>query len=206
MQSPLAEDDDDAAPASGVRAARSLPDAALLAALGAGDLAPLGELYARHAHGVRRAVTRAFPGLSGEDAEDVVQAAFLKLPSIATSFDGRTSSCAAWLRGVGVRVALHHRRASARRSRAAGRLAHHDAATAEDDPEAQASARQELGHTRRALAALSPAHRSVIVLVAVEGLTPREIATSLVVPPATVRTRLCGARRILRAAVERRRA
>jgi RNA polymerase sigma factor (sigma-70 family) len=201
-----AQGDDDAPPESGVRAARSLPDAALLSALGAGDLAPLGELYARHARGVRRAVTRAYPGLSAEDAEDVVQAAFLKLPAIATSFDGRASSSAAWLRGVGLRVALHHRRATARRTRAAGRLAHHDAATAPDDPEARASARQELGHTDRALAALSAIHRSVIVLLAVEGLTPSEIATRLVVPPATVRTRLCGARKILRAAVERRRA
>jgi RNA polymerase sigma-70 factor (ECF subfamily) len=54
----------------------------------------------------------------------------------------------------------------------------------------------------RAMAALSPDHRQILVLVGVEGMSYREVAELLDVPVGTVMSRLARARERLRAALD----
>ncbi len=61
--------------------------------------------------------------------------------------------------------------------------------------------RQRAEKMSRALAALSPKKREVIVLVTIEGLSGEEVASLLAIPVATVWTRLHHARRELSLAV-----
>ena len=85
------------------RGGRSDPE--LMRGIADGDLACLGELYDRHAHGVWRAVSRTLVGSA--DVEDVVHATFLNLPRVAASYDGRPE-CGGWLCGIAVRLSLRH--------------------------------------------------------------------------------------------------
>ncbi|HEY6458869.1 MAG TPA: RNA polymerase sigma factor [Polyangiaceae bacterium] len=191
------------APASGAqrRAPARLDtegDPELLASAAAGDLAAVGELYDRHARHVWKVAYRA---LGDAAAEDVVHQLFLQLPSLAHSYDGRPS-CRSWLCGIGLRLALRHRRG-------AGRLRHWIAAfsqTAADrstrTPERDAMARQELVTLERALGRLSEKNRVVFVLVELEDLTSEEAARVLQIPAGTARRRLFDARRQLQAALD----
>jgi RNA polymerase sigma-70 factor (ECF subfamily) len=86
-------------------------DAELLARVASGHLGALGELYDRYARDVWRAVRRSLP--NDADVDDVVHATFLNLPRIAGAYDGR-ASCRNWLCGIGVRLAMRHRRGAGR--------------------------------------------------------------------------------------------
>jgi RNA polymerase sigma-70 factor (ECF subfamily) len=176
------------------------PDDALLRELQRGDLGALGELYDRHAHDVWRAARR----LLGNDADvdDVVHAVFIKLPELARSYDGRANA-GPWLVGIGVRVALRHRRSTGRFLRMLGRFARTLTVRAPGDPETHSSAREELRAFELAFSTLSPKKQAVFVLVELEGLTTDEAASALEIPAATVRTRLHHARRELHAALHR---
>jgi RNA polymerase sigma-70 factor (ECF subfamily) len=175
------------------------PDAILVEQVAQGDLGALGELYDRYARDVWRAARRALP--DGADVEDVVHATFLNLPRIAGSYDGR-DRCRNWLCGIGVRLAMRHRRGAGRFRRMldafAGTLGGWTM-----DPERKASGHEELAALERAVAALSEKKRAVFVLVELEGLSAEEAARALDVPPATVRTRLFHARRELQEALRR---
>jgi RNA polymerase sigma-70 factor (ECF subfamily) len=170
-------------------------DAQLMRAIAEGDLGALGDLYDRYARDVWRAIRRMVG--SSNDVEDVVHAVFLKVPEIASHYDGR-SSCRAWLCGIAVRTAMRHRRGFGRLQRMLASFAHTvDAAAPSASPEREASGREELEVFERALAKLSPKKRAAFVLVEIEGLTPEQVARSLDVPAATVRTRLFHARKEL---------
>ncbi len=174
-------------------------DAELLASVAAGDLAALGEIYDRHARDVWRAVRRTLGDAS--DVEDVVHQMFLKLPQIAPSYDGR-ASCRGWLCGIGVRLALRHRRGVGRFRRMLGAFGDTVHGRHEHDPERQAAGNQELAVLEGALAALSEKKRAVFVLVELEGLSTEDAARALAIPAATVRTRLFHARRELQEALD----
>ncbi len=165
-----------------------------------GDLACLGELYDRHAHGVWRAVSRTLAGSA--DVEDVVHATFLNLPRIAPSYDGRPE-CAGWLCGIAVRLSLRHSRGAGRFRRMLASFSYAVTARSPSDPERRASEQEEMTMFERALADLSAKKRAVFVLVELEGLTSEEVSKALEVPAATVRTRLLHARRELHAALKR---
>lgn len=174
-------------------------DAELMRGVAEGDLACLGELYDRHAHGVWRAVSRTLTGSA--DVEDVVHATFLNLPRIAISYDGRPE-CGAWLCGIAVRFSLRHSRGAGRFRQMLASFAHGVTACAPSDPERSASNQEELAIFERALATLSARKRAVFVLVELEGLTSEEAAKALEIPASTVRTRLLHARRELHAALQ----
>lgn len=176
------------------------PDPELVRAVAAGDLSALGELYDRYAKDVWRAVKRAL--VEGADAEDVVQAVFVKLPEIARSYDGR-ANCRPWLCGVAVRFAMRHRRGAGRFRRMLGLFVESAPTSAGHDPERRAGHREELALFERALAELSPKKRAVFVLVELEGLSSDEAAAALEVPAATVRTRLFHARQEIHSAMGR---
>jgi RNA polymerase sigma-70 factor (ECF subfamily) len=181
--------------------ADSSTDADLLGLVAAGDLTALGALYDRHARHVWRVLHRVTNG--GSDVEDVLHATFLQLPKIASSFDGRSSSCRNWLCGVATRLALRHGRGAQRLTAMLSRLA---AATARHsilDPEYQAGRREELRVLEDTLSNLSPKMRAVFVLVELQGLSHAEVAEALQIPLPTVRTRLFGAKAALRKSLVR---
>ena len=174
------------------------PDPDVVRGVAAGDLDALGELYARYARDVWRAVLRVLP--DGAYAEDLVHATFMKLPEIAASYDGR-ASCRNWLCGIAVRLAMRHRRGAGRFQRMLHAFADAVVAQPSANPERNASSAQELMVLERALAKLGEKKRAVFVLVELEELSTEEAARALEIPPATVRTRLFHARRELQAAL-----
>jgi RNA polymerase sigma-70 factor (ECF subfamily) len=176
-------------------------DAELLADVAGGQLGALGELYDRYARDVWRAVRRSLPNDAAVD--DVVHATFLNLPRIAGSYDGRAASCRNWLCGIGVRLAMRHRRGAGRLQRMLGSFAQTLVGRKSNDPEHRASQHQELTVLNRALARLSEKKRAVFVLVELEGLSAAEAAAALAIPAATARTRLFHARRELQQAMQR---
>jgi RNA polymerase sigma-70 factor (ECF subfamily) len=111
-------------------------DAELLRDVAEGDVAALGELYDRYARDVWRAVRRTLT--DGSDVEDVVHSMFMKLPQIAASYDGR-ASCRGWLCGIGVRLAMRHRRGAGRFRRMLGAFADTVTGRAHENPERGAS-------------------------------------------------------------------
>jgi RNA polymerase sigma-70 factor (ECF subfamily) len=178
--------------------AKQATDAELLTDVATGSLGALGDLYDRYARDVWRAVRRSLP--DGTDVEDVVHATFLGLPQIAPSYDGRTS-CRNWLCGIGVHLAMRHRRGAGRFRRMLDAFAHTLVGRSTTDPERRASGNEDLAALRRALARLSEKKRAVFVLVEIEGLSAEEASRALEIPIATVRTRLFHARRELQAAL-----
>jgi RNA polymerase sigma-70 factor (ECF subfamily) len=175
-------------------------DADLLHAIAKDDLGALGALYDRHAAYLWRVVRRVSNGSA--DIDDVVHATFLKVPSLASKYDGRPSA-RGWLAGIAVRLALRQSRTLGRFAGMLKRFAHFTPDADRVDPEALAGGRAELAVLERAVAALSPAKRAVFVLVEVEGFSHDDVAGQLGVPTATVRTRLFHAKRELRDALAR---
>jgi RNA polymerase sigma-70 factor (ECF subfamily) len=178
------------------------PDDVLLRAIAEGDLDSLGELYDRHAASMWRAVERLLDDPS--DAEDIVHSAFMKLPQIARSYDGR-SEARAWLIGIVVRISMRHRRSVGRFFKMLSSVARSGPLPNATSPEAHASGRQELARFDRAFRRLSPRKRAVFTLVNLEGMSTEQAAQALGIPAATVRTRLHHARRELAQAMNRRR-
>jgi RNA polymerase sigma-70 factor (ECF subfamily) len=175
-------------------------DAELLAEIARDELGALGVLYDRHAAALWRVVHRVTNGSS--DVDDIVHATFLKIPALASRFDGRPSA-RSWLAGVAVRVALHQGRSLARLTATLKRFAQVTTHADSLDPELLAGGRARVAVLDRALCRLSPAKRAVFVLVEIEGCTHEEVARDLGIPAATVRTRLFSAKRELRSALAR---
>lgn len=96
-----------------------------------------------------------------------------------------------WLFGVARRVLANHRRGELRRSRLADELRGALERIPRPTPASD-------GPVADALAALAPADRDLVSLVAWEGLTPREVAVVLGCTPAAARVRLHRARKRLR--------
>jgi len=138
------------------------------------------------------------------EAEEAVQAGYLKAFSAMGSFAGR-SSLSTWLTRIVVNEALMRRRAALRRR------AHLEAEGVmildkyrAPDPEAPDAilAREQLRQLlERAVADLPQAFRTVFVLRQVEGLSVDDTAEALGLAAATVKTRLLRARRRLQAAL-----
>lgn len=168
-------------------------DAELLASAHCGDRAALGSLYDRHARAaygfVRRFANR-------EEAEDVVQATFVRLAEIAGTFDARSDSARAWVLGVAYRVACERKR---QRARLVPVLA---ALGARDGERRQESAAHQSVDLERALARLTEGKRAVLLLTQVEGFSNEEVAAIMGLPVGTVWTRLHHARREMKRALE----
>jgi RNA polymerase sigma factor (sigma-70 family) len=173
---------------SGARTS-SETDAVILARVAGGDLAALGVLYDRYAPGLLRFAVRV---AGAEEAEDVVQAAFLRVIRLAPAFDPHVASARPWLFAITARI-VQERRRSLRRWRAALL----GLAQQQQRPQARqlTDARADL---TRGLARLSVAKRTVLILAEVEGFTCEELSAMLSIPVGTVWTRLHHARNELR--------
>lgn len=147
-----------------------------------------------------------------EDAEEVVQDAFLKIHRALDGFRGE-SSLKTWILRIVLRLSLNRRRD---RSRSAWhRLGLHRLGDTGDedgdpgvaapgpDPEGQLIAKETRSRILAAVDDLSPPLREVVVLSTVENLTYDEIGRILRVPVGTVSSRLHAARRKLVDALRR---
>ena len=177
----------------------------------AGDLQAFRELVERYQN---RALSIAI-GVVGsrEDAEDVVQEAFLKAYRNLGSFRGQ-SSFYTWLYRIVFNLAIDLSRKRYRRSEtnvgdhsSMDVLSHHSSGDVSDflgsvpDPD-QAMQRTELGQSiARALDSLSAEHRAVIVLREIDGLSYSEISDVVGCSKGTVMSRLHHARKRLQRAL-----
>jgi len=165
-------------------------DETLLAAIGEGDRAALRALYERHAAWLllrlmRRCGDRAI-------AEEVVQDTFVAVWRKPKSFRAR-GDVAAWIWGIGIRRLIDRLR---RQSIAARILA--PTGGIEPSAEEQVLLGIEFGDLATAINRLSPELRAVLQATLLDGLTTREAARLLGIPPGTVKTRLMRAKAQLR--------
>ncbi len=191
---------------SNCQEAVSLEDRQLIAECLRGRTEAFGELVRRYQDRLFNASYRILG--NAEDAQDVVQEAFLNAYQALDSFKG-DSRFFTWL----YRIAMNQAISLRRRHRP---VIPFDSWASRNDEEAQfldqsefsrpteAIERAEEGErVHTALSHLSLEHRLVLVLKDIEGLKYEEIAETLKVPIGTVRSRIHRARSELREILER---
>lgn len=175
----------------------------LLAAAQAGDATALEQLIAQHQAQLYRFSMRMCR--APEDAEDVLQETLLSLARGVRGFRGG-SSLSTWL----YTVARNHCIRKRRRRAGAGEeqpMDGHDEGSALEladaarSPEAEVAGREVEAALERAIAALEPGYREVLVLRDIEGLTAPEVAEVLGLGLPAVKSRLHRARLSVREAV-----
>jgi RNA polymerase sigma-70 factor (ECF subfamily) len=158
-----------------------------------GDTAAFDRLVRRH---VARAFTIAYRIVGNrEDAEDVVQDAFVRVLRYIGGFDER-QPFAPWLNRLVVNTALDCR---ARRARDAVEPERRDAVSPSISPHLALERQEVRDRFAVALAALPPRQRLILARFEVDGLSTAEIAAELAIAPETVRWHLHQARHALRA-------
>jgi RNA polymerase sigma factor (sigma-70 family) len=173
-------------------------DEELLVAVAAGAGA-LPEFYRRHVPKVMGMGARRFA--DAEDVADFVADVFVAVLASASGFDPRRGRAVPWLYGLAANVAAAHLRRRYRdvetRRRIAGRalLDADDIGRVEERIDAEAALRE----TFDALGRLNASDRRLLELVAVDGLTPADMAVALGINPVAARVRLARARGRLRA-------
>lgn len=153
-----------------------------------GDTAAFAALIHPHDHSIRGAAYNVI--LDPNAVDDVVQETYLRAFRHLAQFRG-DAPFAAWLHGIAYRSAIDH----LRRRRTASMLDGIEVVDHEPGPEARAVGDDLVG---RALAALAPDQRAVIVLVDQLGLPYDQVAAVLGVEPGTVGSRATRARARLR--------
>ena len=153
-----------------------------------------------------RTVVRARLG-EGQGVDEVMQEVSLAAVAQRAPLHD-PSRVGAWLYRLAVRQALLYRRAQGRRRRLVGRYA--EAAAARDgvdrsspDPIAWLLAEERDAIVRRAVDALPPRDRELMMLKYTEGWTCRELAERLGQSPSAVEARLHRVRKALRARLAR---
>jgi RNA polymerase sigma-70 factor (ECF subfamily) len=158
----------------------------------------LERLFRAHFSYVSHSLLRL--GVPDRDVDDLTHDVFLtvhkRLPELDPDRPIRP-----WLFGVAFRHASEYRRRAPRRRE----LMMEEPPEVEDDaraPDSEASGRQMRQQALRALAALDPDKRAVLVMHDIDGHTAPEIAEALGIPMNTVYSRLRAARERFREAVE----
>jgi RNA polymerase sigma-70 factor (ECF subfamily) len=177
----------------------SVPDEQIVAKVLAGQKALFEVLMRRHNERVYRAA-RAIVRDENE-AEDVMQQAYVNAYSHLRQFDGR-SQFSTWLTRIAIHEALARVRRRARyipmdvEHLAAPSLAR--TASSSPDPETLAFSRELGALMESAIDRLPEGAREVFMLRKVEGMSTEEVAAALDVSEAVVKTRLSRARAALR--------
>lgn len=178
--------------------APALPDDAdLVRRASRGDAAAMLSLYDRHA-GAVLAVALRIAG-TREEAEEILQDAFVRAWQEADAFDPARAGFRAWICTIARNRALDHVRRRATADRLRGAVEAPDAPKA---PDAEAGEAQQRERVRAALAKLPAPQREAIELAWWGGLTHVEIAERLRTPLGTVKTRILDGMRKLRALLE----
>lgn len=170
----------------------TLTDDEIVARVRAGELPLFELLMRRHNQRVYRAARAILK--EGDEAEDVMQDAYIRAFEHLDEFEGR-APFSSWL----TRIAVHEALARVRRGR---RFAPLDSRPEErlmpaqttTSPEAQASDGEMRAALERAIGELPDEFRAVFVLRAVEEMSGAETAECLGIPEETVKTRLHRAR------------
>jgi len=177
----------------GLRRAPTSDDVALVRQVRRGDAAAFDSLVRRH---LQQAFAVAYRILGQrEDAEDLVQDAFVAALEHIDSFDERREFVP-WLLRIVANRAINARRYRERRRTEEIPA---DAATATRSPAADVEQRELEGRMRQALAALPERQRTIVQLSGFEGLNSTDIGEILNIPAGTVRWELHQARQALRA-------
>ena len=159
-------------------------DAALVAAMAAGDRGALAALYERHGSlllGLALKIVR-----ERREAEDLLHDVFLEAWRSAKDFDPKRGRVRTWL-AIRMRSRALDLQKSARVSRNAG-----DAGL-KVVPDESAVQTPDHGRVRTALAGLGEDQRRVIELAYFEGLSCSEISERIKIPIGTVKSRLAAA-------------
>ena len=175
---------------SGVRGTTA--DAALIAAIAAGDRDAMRILYNRHHIRVFRFAARLVDDIAA--AEDVVSEAFMEVWRQAGRFEGR-SSVSTWIMAIARFKALSARRRHPEvelDAQVTGTVA--DPAPTPEQVVLEGDRRTQL---RACLSQLSPDHRAIIDLIYYHDKTIEEVAEIVGAPKNTVKTRMFYARKRL---------
>jgi RNA polymerase sigma-70 factor (ECF subfamily) len=182
----------------------SADDHTLIAECRGGNTAAFGELVRRHQERLFNTVYRLVD--NAEDAQDVVQEAFLNAYQSLDGFHG-DAAFFTWLYRIAVNAAISLKRKQRVLARIDGRegepgIEPLDTSELSRPSHALEQAEQER-RIRQALGRLSPEHRAVLVLKDMEGEKYETMAEILQIPIGTVRSRLHRARLELRELLER---
>jgi RNA polymerase sigma-70 factor, ECF subfamily len=178
----------------------SADDHRLIAACLKGDPAAFGELVRRYQDRLYNTVYRQLD--NAEDAQDVVQEAFLNAYQSLDSFKGH-SEFFTWLYRIAVNTAISlKRKQRVTLSIDAGRNGDHGIEPLDGSeyskPGQGLERAEEERRVQEALNRLSPEHRTVLILKDMEGQKYEMMAEILQVPIGTIRSRLHRARAELR--------
>jgi RNA polymerase sigma-70 factor (ECF subfamily) len=168
---------------------------ALLARLKAGDEAAFEALYRRHKDGVYRFALLYCGGATA--AADITQDTFLHLITQPGQFDASRGSIGAWLCGVARNLARRHlglREEATDPALLADDTAPHAIHVDHDTPLERVLRNESAEEVRRAVAALAPHYRDVLVLCELSELSYAEAAQVCGIEIGTVRSRLSRAR------------
>ena len=169
----------------------ALEDEAELLRASASDPAALAALYRAFGGEIRSFLRRVLPTATVEDADDLCQEVFMRVPKAAVRYRG-DAPVKSWLFGIAARVARGRaRRQAIRRALWRDRAEGRTVEPTMPDP----TRRLEM---QRAMGGLSSAHREVLVMTVVENLSAKEVAAALGIREKTVWTRLHRARAALR--------
>jgi len=159
----------------------------------AGDTASFGALVRKYQD--RLFNTMVHVAGSREEAEDVVQDAFVKAFVKLKTFQGN-SAFYTWLYRIAFNVSVSRkRRKRPEPSVDASRdVIGSDPADPEEAPSVRLEREESIAQVRRALAALGEEQRGILLLREMEGYTYEEISAVLDLPIGTVRSRLHRAR------------
>ncbi|MBI5518404.1 MAG: sigma-70 family RNA polymerase sigma factor [Deltaproteobacteria bacterium] len=161
----------------------------------------LTTLCREHSRSVVNLVRRM--GVRPEDFGAVTNETFHVLWTRRADFDPARGSRAQWLRGIAVRVALHHLRSRHRDWENARASPSEDLRSRDPSPEEETSRAQDRALLGELLGQLSGAQRSVFALHHVEGMSLSQIAELLGVSKNTAASRLRLAREHLTREVSR---
>ena len=170
-------------------------DQELLAAVADGDRGALQELHALHVVWLTARLRRRCA--DPEVVAEAVQDTFVAVWRGAARWDG-SGEPAAWMWGIAIRRLIGVLRTRERWGRDRSHREAPDHVVAAED---QVLRGVEHGDLAGALRDLSPELRAVVQATVLDGLTTREAARLLGIPPGTVKTRMLRARTQLRGAL-----
>lgn len=159
----------------------------VLPRVAAGDPAAVRECVGRYG-GLVLALARRFLG-NAADAEDATQDVFIDLWKSAARFDPRCGSEVTFVTTVTRRRLIDRQRRAGRRP-SAQPLPEVVPERSDASPFADIDSRDDVARARRALDALRPDERQVILLVVEQGLTHEQIAAHTGLPVGTVKTHI----------------
>jgi RNA polymerase sigma-70 factor (ECF subfamily) len=178
----------------------------LVARLRAGDERAYETLVRDYGGRMRAVARRHFA--CGQDADDAVQEAFIRVFEAIDSFEAN-ASLASWLHRIVVNSCLMKLRARGRRAavllHASTLQAGADRAPSKqqrDDASASAVLAESQSHIRGCIESLPQPYRQVLILRDLEEYDTRETAKLLNTTPSNIKTRLHRARHVLRGLLE----